>query len=227
MLTILYEDNEIIVCEKPAGTPSQSDKTGDPDMLFLLQTAAATPSVFPVHRLDRAVGGVMVFAKTKQSAAALSKAVQDGAFRKTYLSAVCGQAGQSGELKDFLLKNQRLNHSKVVPANTPNAKQAILSYKALGFLHADSAEALSLLEITLHTGRHHQIRVQLAHAGLPIWGDTKYNPAFFRKPGFHYIALWAYQLQFPHPASRKVMTFQAAPHKEYPFTEFRIHVQSS
>jgi 23S rRNA pseudouridine1911/1915/1917 synthase len=228
MLTVIYEDKEMIVCEKPAGIPSQGDKTGDRDMLSLIQESVAEktglekPYIAPVHRLDRTVGGIMVFAKTRESAAAFSKAIQDGDFHKTYFAVVNGRANQGGELIDFLLKNQRLNMSKVVPGNMPNAKQAVLKYKTVDFFQTEASETLSLLEIQLLTGRHHQIRVQLAHAGLPVWGDTKYNPNFIRKPGFHSIALWAYRLKLNHPISRKEMTFQAVPHEKYPFTEFVI-----
>ncbi len=223
MLNILFEDTEIISCEKPPGVPSQSDKTGDKDMLTIVNEYLAKSSpdsqAALVHRLDRAVGGVMVFAKTKQSAAALSRDIQAGDFKKTYLAVVNGRAERSSVLCDYLIKNERLNISKAVQKGVKNAKEAILSYERTGHIHTENGD-LSMLEISLKTGRHHQIRVQLSHHGLPIWGDTKYNPLFFRKPGFHKTALWSYVICFKHPKTYEVVRFTLPPGKDEPWGNF-------
>lgn len=226
MLNVIYEDNEIIVCEKPSGIPSQGDKTGDRDMLSIIRdhslesSAHKKPYIALVHRLDRAVGGIMVFAKTKHSAAVLSKAIQEGNFNKTYLAVTSGQAKDKGRLSDFLIKNQRLNISEAAPPDTPDSKQAILEYTLINSRETSTHDILSLLEISLITGRHHQIRVQLSNANIPIWGDTKYNHNFIKKPGFHTIALWAYRLKFPHPKTGKPMEFKLNPHNKHPFSMF-------
>ena len=217
MLNVIFEDNEIIVCEKPSGIPSQSDKTGVPDMLSLVCEHRKL-NIYLIHRLDRNVGGVMVFAKTKQAAAALSIAMQAGKFKKTYLAIVEGNPKNEDVLENYLLKNQRLNFSKTVPENTANSKRAILKYTMLEEILEENTH-LNLLKIDLFTGRHHQIRVQLSHADLPIWGDVKYNVNFVKKSGFFHLALWAHGLEFAYPKTGKMMNFTSLPHEEYPFTQ--------
>ena len=222
-IVMLYEDRDIMVCVKPQGMPSQSDATGDADLLSLLQAKTKNPQLGLVHRLDRGVGGVMALAKTKAANAALSQAIQAGRFEKNYIAVVNGQvpaqaqAGRAVYLTDWLFKNQRLNVTKVVARNTPGAKESKLCYTLLSGTETEADGYLSQLSIALMTGRHHQIRVQLAQAGLPVWGDTKYNPAFRHKSGFHQMALWAHELRFVHPGTGRAVSFTSHPPERHPF----------
>lgn len=211
-LKIIYEDNHIIVVEKPPNVPSQSDKTEDEDMLTIIKAYLKEKYHKPgnvylglVHRLDRPVGGVMVFAKTSKAAGRLSEQVRNKTFQKEYLAIVDGKpTKQQGILEDYLLKNQQKNMSKVVGENTKNAKYAKLEYQ---FMKYNPETDLSLLKILLHTGRHHQIRVQLSHWGHSICGDQKYGTRGRGKQ----IALWAYQLTIEHPVTKERMTFTDVP----------------
>jgi 23S rRNA pseudouridine1911/1915/1917 synthase len=226
-LNIIYEDQSIIVVEKPPTVPSQVDKTGDKDMVTLLNEhllgqKVSNPTIGIIHRLDRPVGGVMVFSKTKEANANLSKQVQDKKLKKSYLAVVCGVPSQKHQkLVDLLWKNERLNMSKVVCKGTNNAKEAILEYDLLASINDDQFGKLSLLRVDLQTGRHHQIRVQLSNAGLPLWGDTKYNPSFMKTHDWSQIALWAESLEFGHPSTAKRCRYQSKP-TEYPFLSFDI-----
>ncbi len=225
-IEVLYEDRDIIVVLKPQGVPSQEDKTGDEDMLLLLrrylnQKGESEPYVGLIHRLDRPVGGVMVFAGNQKAAALLSKAVHENKVQKTYYAVACGQPPKEcGQLRDYLLKNGRTNLSAVVPQGTKSAREAILDYQLLEKTEDGEYGALSLLKIRLKTGRHHQIRTQLSHHGLPLWGDTKYNPAFAKVRGRVQIALWSGGLHFRHPSDGREMDFVCMP-REYPFSLFK------
>ena len=212
---IIFEDEYILVAEKGAGIASQRDKTNDESILCALEKQY--PYVGLVHRLDRTVGGVMVFAKTKEVTAILSKQIQEKVFVKKYLAVVCGTGEKQKTLKDYLIKNQRLNFSKCVPKNTQNSKEALLNYECIECFSTEQDSELSLIKIDLLTGRHHQIRVQTANAGIPIWGDTKYNEAFRHKKGFVNLALWANHLEIQHPKTKKQIQFESSPHEVYPF----------
>ena len=211
-LKVIYEDNHIIVVEKPVNIPSQGDKTGDVDMLTIIKTYLKEKYNKPgnvylglIHRLDRPVGGVMVFAKTSKSAGRLSEQVREKIFRKTYLVIVNGRMeNRSGILEDYLLKNERNNMSKVVKEGTKNSKLAILDYEELKY---NEETNLSLLKVNLHTGRHHQIRVQLANIGHSIYGDQKYGKRGKDKQ----IALWAYKITFEHPTKKEKISFECLP----------------
>lgn len=213
-LKILYEDNHIIVVEKPPNIPSQGDKTEDEDMLTIIKHYLKEKYQKPgnvylglIHRLDRPVGGVMVFAKTSKAASRLSEQVRNKTFQKEYLVIVDGKLEkQKATLEDYLLKNQKNNISKVVKQNTPNAKYAKLDYEVLKY---NEEIDLSLLKILLHTGRHHQIRVQLANIGHSICGDQKYGTRGRGKQ----ICLWAYKLTIEHPITKEKMTFTTIPEK--------------
>ena len=173
-----------------------------------------------VHRLDRPVGGVMVYAKTKEANSFLSKGVSQGGFYKEYLAIVTGKSEKSNpELKDYLKKDAGKSISRIVDKSTSGAKLAILEYEVLATVYAIDGVELSLLKIVLKTGRHHQIRVQLANYGMPIWGDTKYNQYFQNTKKWTQIALWAYSLKFRHPKGRK-NTFYSYPKNEYPWNLF-------
>lgn len=212
MLKIIYEDNHIIVVEKPVNVPSQSDKTGDKDLLTMIKEylkekyhKQGEAYLGLVHRLDRPVGGVMVYAKTSKAAARLSEQIRQKQFTKKYLVIVDGKMEQKqGILEDYLWKNERTNTSKVVKEGTKNAKYTKLKYEVLKYVPETN---LSVLKITLETGRHHQIRVQLSHAGHSIYGDQKYGSRGKGKQ----IALWAYELSFIHPITKEKLNFTDMP----------------
>ena len=214
-LKVIYEDNHIIVVEKPVNIPSQGDKTGDIDMLELIKKYLKEKYNKPgnvylglVHRLDRPVGGVMVFAKTSKAAARLSEEVREKQLKKKYLAIVNGKfEKEKGILEDYLLKNEKNNMSKVVKEGTKNAKFASLDYEVMKY---DKELNLSVLKINLHTGRHHQIRVQLSSRDHSIYGDQKYGGRGHGKQ----ICLWAYELTIIHPISKEEMTFTSIPQKE-------------
>lgn len=218
-LKVLYEDNHIIVVEKPPNIPSQGDKTNDENMLNIIKgyikekyNKPGNVYVGLVHRLDRPVGGVMVFAKTSKAASRLSEQVRNKVFKKEYLAIVDGKLeNKSGTLEDYLLKNEKNNMSKVVPENTKNAKYAKLDYEVLKY---DSDINLSVLKVLLHTGRHHQIRVQLANCGHSICGDQKYGTRGRGKQ----ISLWAYSLTIVHPITKEEMKFEDVPEKIGPWS---------
>lgn len=211
-LKVIYEDNHIIVVEKIPNIPSQSDKTGDIDMLTIVKQYIKEKYSKPgnvylglIHRLDRPVGGIMVFAKTSKAAGRLSEQVRNKTFKKKYLAVVDGKLDKSnGTLTDFLYKDERNNISRVVNESKKNAKYAKLDYKLITY---NQVKDLSLVEINLHTGRHHQIRVQLSNFGHSIFGDQKYGKRGKGKQ----IALWAYRLTIQHPITKEKMTFEDYP----------------
>lgn len=212
MLKVIYEDNHIIVVEKPVNIPSQGDKTGDISMLELIKEYLKEKYNKPgnvylglIHRLDRPVGGVMVFAKTSKAASRLSEQVREKIFQKTYLVIVNGKMeSEKGKLEDYLLKNEKANMSKVVKEGTKNSKFASLEYEVLKY---NEEIDLSVLKILLHTGRHHQIRVQLSSRGHSIYGDQKYGGRGHGKQ----IALWAEQLKILHPITKEELIFTSIP----------------
>ena len=211
-LKVIFEDNHIIVVEKKPNIPSQSDKTEDEDLLSIVKQYLKAKYNKPgnvylglVHRLDRPVGGVMVFAKTSKAASRLSEQVRNKEIKKRYLAVVDGKIKQrSGMLEDYLYKDERNNISKVVSKEKRNSKFASLDYEVLCY---NEKKDLSLLRINLHTGRHHQIRVQLSNFGHSIFGDQKYGTRGKGKQ----IALWAYELELVHPTSKEKMVFKCLP----------------
>ena len=213
-LKIIYEDNHIIVVEKFVNIPSQGDTTGDVDMLSIIKLYLKEKYNKPgdvylglVHRLDRPVGGVMVFAKTSKAASRLSEQVRNKTFQKRYLTIVNGKMEKNNsQLVDFLWKNPKTNTSYVVSKNKKMAKEAILDYEVLKY---DKDLDLSVLKIELHTGRHHQIRVQLSSRKHSIYGDQKYGGRGHGKQ----ICLWAYELRLKHPVSKEELTFKDLPEK--------------
>ena len=211
-LKVIYEDNHIIAVEKKPNIPSQADKTEDIDMLSIVKNYIKEKYQKPgnvylglVHRLDRPVGGIMIFAKTSKAASRLSNEVREKVFKKKSLAVVDGKLDKKeGVLEDYLYKDERNNISKVVKKEKKNAKYAKLEYKVLKY---NKIKDLSLLEINLHTGRHHQIRVQLSNMGHSIFGDQKYGTRGRGKQ----IALWAYELTIIHPTTKEKMTFTDMP----------------
>lgn len=226
-MNIIYEDKYILAVQKPSKIPSQSDKTGDKDMISFVKEYLSQkhPNIKNhyiglVHRLDRPVAGIMLFAKTKEANSDLSNQIQTKEFKKQYLAVVCGYAENSLKLIDYIYKIERLNISRIVSKGTHNSKEAILEYNVLQNIKTEKGE-LALLKVDLHTGRHHQIRVQLANAGLPIWGDVKYNNMFKSNREWVQIALWAYSITFKHPKTQKTINLNILPQNQYPFTEFK------
>lgn len=218
-VNILYEDKDIIVCVKPFGMPAQGDKSRDTDLLSYLKNHIfeeeemdEEPYLAMVHRLDRPVGGIMVFAKTQEAAADLSDQVQDGTMVKFYQAIVTGELPEEvGEMVDYLVKDGKTNTAKAVQKGTKGAKKAQLEYEVLDVFETDDG-ILSYILIELLTGRHHQIRVQMASRGAGIYGDTKYNPKFAKtKKKYQQIALFATRLEFEHPETGEHMVFKTEP----------------
>lgn len=197
---ILFQDSALVVCVKPQGVLSQ--EAGDRGMPGLLRGSLHIPEVFPVHRLDQAAGGVMVYALTEGAAADLSRAVQAGQMEKTYLALMQGTPEpENGRLEDLLYHDQRRNKTYVVTRQRKGVKAARLSYRVLL-----SDGKISLVEVRLFTGRTHQIRVQFASRQHPLVGDGRYGG-----PKASALGLWSWRLAFPHPNTGKPMTFVCPP----------------
>ena len=212
-MTILYEDNHIIVVLKPVNVPVQGDDSGDLSLLDQVKAYVKDRYAKPgdvyiglVHRLDRPVGGVMVFARTSKAASRLmpqfAEKNRNGA-KKRYAAVVCGEPPEEASLTDWLLRDESTHSSLVVPEGTEGAKLARLDLTLKA-----KKNGLSLLDVEIFTGRHHQIRVQLANAGYPIWGDQRYNPG---AAAGQQIALFAYSLELEHPVTHERMRFTALP----------------
>lgn len=209
-MKILYEDNHLLVVEKPINMPVQKDASQDEDVLcwckqYIKEKYRKTGEVYlgMVHRLDRPVGGVMVFARTSKAAARLSEQFRSHKAKKRYVAIVDGKPRAQDTLTDWLIKDEKTHSSLVVEEGTAGAKNARLSYKTLA-----RAEDHSLLDVELYTGRPHQIRVQLSHAGFAIVGDQRYHPK--AQVGTQ-IRLWAYALTLMHPTLNEPMTFYSLP----------------
>ncbi|MCQ2399536.1 MAG: RluA family pseudouridine synthase [Clostridia bacterium] len=220
-LIILYEDNHIIVVLKPQNVPSCEDESKDKDLLTMIKeyikvTYNKQGNVYVglVHRLDRPTGGVMVFAKSSKAASRLSTQMKSGDFEKKYFT-VLTQAPKEKKavLTNYLKKNAVNNMVYISSQAVEGAKMAQLDYTVL-----DEKEGLALTEVRLHTGRSHQIRVQMSAIGCPVYGDMRYGGEKAKK-GF--LALWAYYLAFTHPVTGDRMVFRVQPPKEIaPWTLF-------
>lgn len=217
-IKILYEDNHLLVVEKPVNVPVQEDASGDKDLLTILKEDLKVRYQKPgnvflglVHRLDRPVGGVIVFAKTSKAASRLSDSLRKQDFDRGYLAVVRGVPPEKhAVLEHYLKKDRRKNQVFVVPPREKGAKYAKLEYEVLA-----SAGGLSLLRVKLYTGRSHQIRVQLSAIGCPLYGDQKYGQKV-NKPG-QQLALWAYSLAFLHPVKKEKMVVHSLPPDAYPW----------
>jgi 23S rRNA pseudouridine1911/1915/1917 synthase len=209
-LNVLYEDNHVIVVVKEPNIPVQEDESKDKDLLTMIKEYLKDKYNKPgnvylglVHRLDRPVGGIMVFAKTSKSASRLSEEIRNNNFNKRYIALVHGKFDKnSNTLENYLLKDEKTNTSKVVDQSL--GKKAILDYNVINY---DKENDLSLIEINLHTGRHHQIRVQLSHINHPIYGDQRYGNDLV---GIQ-IHLWASKLSFKHPTKDEILSFENIP----------------
>lgn len=215
---VLYEDNHLLVVCKPVNMPVQADASGDEDLLTAMKRYIGRKYDKPgevylglVHRLDRPVGGAMVFARTSKAAQRLTEQVKSRRMGRTYWAVVRGDPPESGTLVHSLLKEDKTNTTRAVAAGTPGAKEALLDYHVLA-----RAQGLSLCEIHLRTGRSHQIRVQFSTEGWALWGDARYGGG---RPG-EQIALWGRYLELEHPTKREPMRFDCPPPRAYPFDLF-------
>ncbi|QHS22454.1 RluA family pseudouridine synthase [Virgibacillus sp. MSP4-1] len=223
-IPVLYEDNHLLIVEKPVNIPVQSDQSKDKDLLNILKEDIKIRYQKPgnvylglVHRLDRPVGGVMVFAKTSKAASRLSDMIRRKVLERTYLAVVRGLPyQQDGVLEHYLYKDRRQNKVFSVSPNHKQAKKAVLNYSVL---QQSEQENLSLLSIQLETGRSHQIRVQLSETGYPLYGDQKYGQ-FVNKPG-QQIALWSNTLHLPHPTREDDVHVECNPPREFPWSLFQ------
>lgn len=216
MNNIIFEDNHILVVEKPINIPVQEDSSKDKDLLTLLKEYIKEKYNKPgnvylglIHRLDRPVGGIMVFAKTSKAASRLSDQMREKKFEKVYNAIVIGNINKEGRLEDYLLKDTKNNIVKI----DKNGKKAVLYYKKI-----KNIDNLSLIEVTLETGRSHQIRVQLSNYGFPLYGDQKYNKDAKEK---EQIALFAKKLSFYHPITNEYLSFELNLSDKYPWNMFK------
>ena len=210
---ILYEDEAITVLEKPAGVLSEDAQNGEKGLVGILSEYAGKP-VHLLHRLDRNVGGVMVFANNKQSAGALSRDIAEGRFFKEYMAVTDGvPAEEKGVYKDLLFKDSKKNRSYVVKRVRKGVREASLEYEIV-----KKTENKSMVRVLLHTGRTHQIRVQFSSRKTPLTGDRKYGS---RDEAAKDIALHSCRITFTHPVTKEKMCFESAPEfNEYPWSLF-------
>ena len=211
-MEVLFEDDEILVVNKPAGIATQTKGVAAKDLeseckKYRKQKGEA-PEIHVVHRLDQPVSGILVFAKSREAAAALTKGMKEDDFSKDYRACVYKESPikPGDKLVDYLIKDGKTNTSCVVPSNIPGAKEAVLTYE----VEEEDAQTASLL-VHLKTGRHHQIRVQLANAGMPILGDLKYGTKesidYSKEKKISNVNLCAYHLEFNHPKTGGHMEF--------------------
>ena len=215
MINIIYDDNHLLVIEKPINIPVQEDSSKDKDLLTMLKEYIKKRDNKPgnvylglIHRLDRPVGGIMVFAKTSKCASRLSEQVRNRTFKKTYYAVVEGKVENKGTLKDYLLKDSKTNMVKV----DKKGKEAILNYELVNY-----KDNLSLVKINLQTGRSHQIRVQFSSRLNPLYGDQRYNVN--AKVG-EQIALFSNSITFMHPITKELKTYTLDLPNRYPFNIF-------
>lgn len=230
MFEILYEDNHIIVAEKPQNMIIAGDKTGDESMHKLLKDYIKEKYNKPgeaylglVHRLDRPAGGLAVFARTSKAAARLQDQLKSNELKRTYYCVVRGiPANSTDRIVDYLKKDESTNTVEVVPQAVEGAKKAVLNYKLLQTIETDQGP-LSLLQVQLETGRSHQIRVQMAHMGCPLWGDQRYGFKVNKKG--QQLALYAVKLRLIHPTKKESMQFICYPPQIAPWTSFRLNIE--
>ena len=221
---VLYEDNQLIAAVKPANLPSQGDLSGDEDMLTLLKRYIAQKYNKPgeaylglVHRLDRPVGGVMVFARTSKAAARLSAQFAEHSTEKTYLAVLEAEISEPMRLQNYILQKQGQN------VRVSDEERSGARFASLVSTPVVTRDALTLTKVRLETGRKHQIRAQHAYAGCPIWGDNRYGHG---RAGMQ-IALWAMSLTIEHPTRRECMTFKAAPPMIRPWDQFQKEIEKT
>ncbi|MDR4890435.1 RNA pseudouridine synthase [Fredinandcohnia sp. QZ13] len=222
-IPILYEDNHLLLVEKPINIPVQEDSSGDLDLLTMLRNDIKIRYKKPgnvylglIHRLDRPVGGAMVFAKTSKAASRLSDMFRRHVIERNYFAVVHGTLKKKrGQLVHYLHKDHRKNKVFVVHPTHPNAKKAVLDYEVM-----ESKKGFSLLSVNLQTGRPHQIRIQLSTIGNPIFGDQKYG-GHLKRSG-QQLALWAHSLYFEHPVRNEPIGVFSLPPSRYPWDLWSI-----
>ena len=214
-LNILYEDNHLLVLEKPINIPTCLDESKDLDLLSMVKSYIKEKYKKPgnvyvglVHRLDRPVGGIMVFAKTSKAAKRLTEEIRNKTFKKEYYAVIDGILNKDGHFEDYLVKDAKTNIVKV----DKSGKYASLYYSVI-----DIKENKTLVKINLETGRSHQIRVQFSSRNYPLFGDQKYNK---KAKCNEQIALYSYFLSFKHPVTKEVMNFKLDLPNRYPFNLF-------
>lgn len=215
MINVIYEDNHLLVVEKPIDMPVQADNSRDRDFLNFLKEYLKDKYNKPgnvylglVHRLDRPVGGIMVFAKTSKASARLSEQIRTHQVEKFYYAVLDGKIKPDKDiLKDRLLKNKKTNITKI----DPRGKEAVLEYEVIKY-----RRPFSLVNINLKTGRSHQIRVQFSSRGYPLYGDQKYNDRHIKD----HIALYSYKISFYHPINKQKLEFSLPLPNTYPFSIF-------
>lgn len=214
-MKILFEDKDILVINKPVGVSSEADISEDNNVLSLLKNDGYKGELFTLHRLDMSVGGVMVYAKTKSSAAVLSHMIQENEFTKCYLAVASGTpCEKEGIMEDILFKDSTKKKSYVVKKERKGAKKASLHYEVI-----ECTDDTSLFKVRLHTGRFHQIRCQFASRKMPLLGDGKYGS---RDNKAKNIALFSYLIGFKHPKTNEYMEFSDLPCMEvYPWNNYQ------
>lgn len=220
-INIIYEDNDILVCRKPAGLPTQSAKVSVPDLVSELKNYLAEKGesyLAVVHRLDQPVEGLLVFAKNRAAAKNLNEQLKKSSFDKVYYAVAFNQPRvEEGMLEDYMIKEGA--RAKIVTADTPGAKKAVLHYRLVAM-----KSGRALYEVRLETGRFHQIRAQMAHAGMPLLGDKKYADAainlYSEAHGIKNVALCAFKLKLTHPVTGEEMLFVRKPSGEV-FRDFK------
>ena len=216
-IKIIYSDQSLLVCVKPAGVPCESANEKVKSLTDILKEQLCATYVGMVHRLDQVTEGLMVYSLSEKATGKLSEYMASGEAHKEYLAVVHGiPEAPEGEMRDLLYRDARKNKSFVVDRKRAGVKEALLEYKLL-----DSTESkygtLSLVRIKLHTGRTHQIRVQFASRKMPLLGDGKYGA---RDNGAD-VALLSCRLSFPHPKTKNQMDFSIAPEDKFPFNIFK------
>ena len=219
-IEIIYEDNHLLVIDKPAGLLSQADKTKHVDLTDLCKRYLKKEYNKPgnvylglTHRLDRPVSGLMVLAKTSKAASRISKLIREHQLKKTYWAIVHGRTPSKATYEHFLKKDLRINKTKAYSSKISGAKPAVLSYSTVKHI-----AHYSLIEVDLITGKPHQIRVQLSKMGFPIWGDYKYGKEN-TNPGKS-LALRSYALVFEHPVKKKLLHIKAEIPSQQPWNLF-------
>lgn len=206
-MDIIYIDNDIVVCVKPAGVLSTDEPGGLPELL----RAEIGGEIRTVHRLDRATGGLMVLARNKSAASELSRQIREGKFDKSYLAFVHGETPPRGELRHLMYRDKARKMSFITDKPDKGVQEAVLEYERLSYCPERDG---SLIRVHLITGRTHQIRCQFAHCGFPLFGERKYSE--LGDPCK--LALWSAQLRFRHPADGRKLEFTKAPPEEFPWT---------
>lgn len=216
---VIFQDDNILLANKPFNMLSCKDKKGiDKDLQTILEEKINN-KLNIINRLDRGVGGLVLFAKNSKTANALTSYMKEHSFEKGYLAIACNLSKEEDTLVDYIMKNQRQNISKIVNKNSTGAKEAILSYKRINYIELEG-DIYSLLDVSLKTGRHHQIRVQLANANLPLYNDIKYNKNIRRKIGSGNIGLFCYKMAFNHPVTNEYLSFTIYPKDDEMFKNF-------